>query len=181
MYHYRITKYNPIYRSDEGGYANDEWICVSEIGHYFNGIQFTAQEYFIMEDKYWETIKYLLELCGIQTLKIRGLEKYRDIPRFFTNNKFFDVSSITNSNLNGKIISFPEIEMVLRLCLRKTIWYKLVSENGSYVDFGYDYYMYFGTNIDHTIDFEKIPEGIFIEVNNNPHSIIDEEENDEED
>ena len=100
--YYRITKYNPMYRPEEGGYSNNEWTCVSDIGHYFNEIQFTAAEYFEMEDKYWETIKYLLELYNIQTLKICGLEKYRNIPCFFTNNKYFDISPIENVNLMAK-------------------------------------------------------------------------------
>ena len=130
-YYYRITKYNPIYRPEEGGYSNDEWTSVSDIGLYFNGIQFTASEYFEMEDKYWKTIKYLLELCNIQTLKICGLEKYKDIPRFFTNNKYFDISPLEHVDLNGRIISMPEIEMILRLCLRNEIWCKLEHSTGS--------------------------------------------------
>ena len=175
MYYYRITKYNPIYRPEEGGYSNDEWISISDIGLYFNGVQFTAPEYFAIEDKYWETIKYLLELCNIRTLRVCKLYKDKDIPQLFTNNKFFDISPLENANLNGKTISLPEIEMVVRLCLREEIWCKLESENGSYVDFGYDYYMYFGTNIEHTIDPEKIPNGIFVEINNNPRFIIGED------
>lgn len=162
--YYRITKYNPIYRPEEGGYSNDEWISISDIGLYFNGVQFTASEYFEMENKYWETIKYLLELCNIQTLKICGLEKYRDVPRFFTNNKYFDISPIEDGNLNKKIISMPEIEMILRLCLRGEIWCRLEHCTGSGVYFGYDYYMYFRANTEHTIDYTKIPGGIFIET-----------------
>ena len=163
-YHYRITKYNPIYRQKNCVYANDEWTSISDIGRYFKGGQFTASEYFMIEDKYWETIKYFLELCSIQTLKIRELEKNRDIPRFFTNNKYFDISSIQDVNLYGKYISLSDIELIVRLCLRNDLSCKLVHHDGSCVYFGHDYHMYFRTNTKHTIDYAKIPEDIFVET-----------------
>ena len=163
-HYYQISKYNPIYRSNEDGYSNDEWTSVSDIGRCFNEIQLTATEYFKMEDKYWATIKYLLESLYIQTLKIRELEKHRDIPRLFTNNKYFDISPIEDVNLNRRIISMPEIEMILRLCLRGVIWCKLEHPTGSGVYFGNDYYMYFRANRKHTIDYSQISEGIFIET-----------------
>jgi len=164
-HYYRISKYNPIYRSEGGEYSNDEWTSVSDIGRYFNGIQLTATEYFKMEDKYWKTIKYLLESLYIQTLKTRELEKHKDIPHFFINNKYFDISPIEQHvDLNRKVISMPEIEMILRLCLRGVIWCKLEHPTGSAVYFGKDYYMYFMANRKHTIDYSQIPEGIFIET-----------------
>lgn len=163
MYNYRITKYNPIYRPIEGGYTNDEWTEVCDIGNFFNGMQFTASEYYKMEDKYWQTIEYLLNLCNIKKLKVIDLYNRRGLHDFFTEDKYFFASRLQDTMQDKKNIGLPEIEMVLRLCLRHDIWCNLEKDGGTYIHFGYDYYMFFGTNVDHVIDPAKIPDGIFIE------------------
>jgi len=163
-YHYRISKYNPRCRTKEGGYCNDEWTSNSDIGLYFNGIQFTASEYFIMEDKYWETIRYLLELCNIKKMKVFGLKNRNRLQDYFTQNKFYFASSLSNSLQDKKNISLSEVEIIFRLCLRNEIECQLKKDGGTYISFGSDFTINFGTNIRHTIDYTQIPEGIFIET-----------------
>jgi len=196
VHYYQISKYNPIYRPEEGGYSNDEWTSVSDIGLYFNGIQFTASEYFEMEDKYWKTIEYLLDLCSIKEMKIidlciLGVPGVLGGPRhfnafrngyydFFTENKYFSVASLQRSIQDKENLNLSEIEIILRLCLRCDIWCKLEHSNGTGIYVGYDYYMEFRTNVKHTIDYSQIPEGIFIETDgftpNYPYITGDEDE-----
>lgn len=55
-YQWRITKYNPIFRNENGHYLLDEWICPSEIGKVLNGDLFTLENYLLIENAYIETI-----------------------------------------------------------------------------------------------------------------------------
>jgi hypothetical protein len=168
MYYYRISKYDPIFRDGARYTKENEWTAVSDIGKLKYG-NLTASEYFLMEDKYWNTIKYLLDLCKIEYLNIKGLEKYKDIPRIFSEYKYFDPSALEESIRDNLPINVEDIELVVRLCLREEIWCKLEGKNNSFVHFGYDYYVFWGTNIDHVIEFSMIPEGIYIENFKSPY------------
>ena len=76
---YRITKYNPEYHNEDKFYTRDEWTKAWQIGRYYRNSQFTAYEYFAMEKKYWTTLKYLLELYELSSMKIRCYPKIKAI------------------------------------------------------------------------------------------------------
>ncbi len=44
MISYRVTKYNPAYRNEQGWYLKDDWTCYSEVGVRSNGEIFTLDE-----------------------------------------------------------------------------------------------------------------------------------------
>lgn len=48
----RVTKYNPIYRNEKGGYMKDEWTDFSDIGETFDGKVLTREEYEEVEQHY---------------------------------------------------------------------------------------------------------------------------------
>lgn len=48
----RVTKYNPIYRNEMGGYMRDEWTCFGDIGSSFDGKTLTKEEYEDVEQHY---------------------------------------------------------------------------------------------------------------------------------
>jgi hypothetical protein len=170
MYYYRITKYNPIFRDGFRYTKDDEWTSVSDIGNPKYGY-LTASEYLQMEDKYWDTIKYLLDLCSIKYFNIRSLEKrIHRIPSIFSEKNYFDSSSLENAIKYDLPINILDIELVVRLCLREDgIWCKLEGEKNTCIHFGYDYYMYFSTSIEHTIVPSIIPDGIYIENFESPY------------
>lgn len=49
MYKYRISKYNPQYRNEEGCYTKNEWTSYSDIGTIYEGRKFTKEEYLYVE------------------------------------------------------------------------------------------------------------------------------------
>jgi hypothetical protein len=59
---------------------------------------------------------------------------------------------------------------VCRLVLREILWCKLESENGFYIHFGYDYYMYIGgpAPSENSIAYGR-QQGLFVEEMESPY------------
>lgn len=146
----------------------DEWTAISDIGKPQYGF-LTANNYLRVEDNYWATISYLLKLCHINSLRMKEIEKHHELHVFFTQNKFFNPTNIEKAIQNNTQIGIDEIEIVLRLCLREEMWCKLEGKNNTFIHFGYDYYMFFCTEIEHKIDANFIPEGVYIENFQSPY------------
>lgn len=128
MNEYRLTKYNPSYRTETGVYTRDEWTSFSDIGRSYNGVELTSAEYERVEDSYiTATVKFLIE-AGIPQLIVRGLE---------------NVEGRAVSFVNGDSLTIKQIPNVLRQILREEVWCRLEAAN-AFVHIGYDYYMYIG-------------------------------------
>lgn len=121
MNHFRITKYNPIYRVD-GKYIIDEWTDYSDIGK-----RVTVEEYLRIEKKYVDFIEYIVSDLIIDGFYIECYEKY-------------DKSC---SWRDKQYIHHQEISSIISDVLRNKCWCKL-SNRKMYVHFGWDYYMYVG-------------------------------------
>lgn len=128
MNHYRITKYNPQLRID-GKYLLDEWTSISDVGNIISGHEFTMQEYERVEQNYINFVTRILHVCGIKQLRINQLENHNKLNWY--NKQYLDIT---------------QIKPFVRDCLREKCWGKLEANN-FYIHFGYDYYMYMGTNI----------------------------------
>ena len=50
MMHYRISKYNPKFRDEDGFYTRKEWTSISDIGESFDGSEVTIHEYLEIEN-----------------------------------------------------------------------------------------------------------------------------------
>jgi hypothetical protein len=61
-----------------------------------------------------------------------------------------------------------DLDWVVRLALREALWCRLKGERGFYVHFGYDYYMYIGSEV-LGADPPPMPPGMFAEVFDSPH------------
>ncbi|MBO8176868.1 MAG: hypothetical protein H0Z31_05340 [Bacillus sp. (in: Bacteria)] len=72
MYYWRVTKYNPLYRSEKDVYLKDEWTSFSDV----DGINLTMDEYLLTENAYVNAVFYFMSDMGITTLEISDLEKY---------------------------------------------------------------------------------------------------------
>jgi hypothetical protein len=128
---YRITKYDPSFRDDDGAFRREDWTSYSDVGHVFNGITLSESEYLRVEAAYLFAIEACLHDANIESLFLTGLENSRQtkLPKFVQ-----DKASLTVT----QCINFA------RFVLRDLAWGKLILPGRAYVHFGYDYYMYLG-------------------------------------
>ncbi|MDN7240849.1 hypothetical protein QWY14_03560 [Planococcus sp. N028] len=174
-YQWRVTKYNPALR-DENGYftLKDEWISASAIGETFNGVEFTLEEYLRVESAYIESVaKFLADsnLTFLRILKfspgeITAEEKASDLYE-----RTFDSLSLSEDALVG----LDEIKLICKMVLRNFIYCQFYFDNHFFVHFGWDYYMYIGS--DHpsltAIRFAE-KNGLFVENFTSPYFIAPE-------
>ncbi len=79
---YRITKYNPKKRNEEGHYLDSsDWTSISDIGNpAYNNLTF--EDYESMETAYVESIKLILDEKNIKELDINEIEFYNYFDDF---------------------------------------------------------------------------------------------------
>lgn len=142
MYCFRITKFNPQNRDKNGYYKKNEWTSFSDIGEEFEGVELTLDSYLFCENAYINAITTIMTGNNLNSIRIETLEK----------NDYTNFSDLTEINVkkyfeslkNNMNVSKSEVNLVARLVLREMMWCKLVCER-MYVHFGYDYYMYIGS------------------------------------
>ncbi len=128
MFEFRVTKYDPAYRDSTGVYGREEWIAMSDIGHFFAGKALAEAEYQRVEDAYVTAAVAFLREAGVPSLAVAGLENHAGVPLLFA---------------EGSSLSPAEVGAVVRRLLRGEFWCQL--EGGeAFVHVGYDYYMYVG-------------------------------------
>jgi hypothetical protein len=125
---YRVTKYDPRFRTSSGAYSRDEWISFSDIGRSFGGVELTRDEYQRVEDAYVTAAVGLLREAGVPQLAVRGLENADGLPLLVG---------------EGDVLRLDQIPDVLRRLLRAEFWCRLETAD-AFVHVGYDYYMYVG-------------------------------------
>lgn len=128
MIEYRITKYNPKNRVNES-YIVDEWTSISDIGKEFDAGVLTYEEYKKVEQSYVDCCIAILQAAKISELAVCNPEYYDNAIRF--------PQLLRNEN---------DVRWVVMCCLQEKCWAKLETKN-FFVHFGYDYYMYVGTNL----------------------------------
>jgi len=186
----RITKYNPIFRNSEDHYQKNEWTCPSEIGRYFDGKEFTSQEYLDTEQAYIVTVQKALSLFGINKLMVSGFVAYGDddtiikslssqTPTKTINELVFDVpSELKGSSLDilstiqikeGSTFKISEVDKIIKLILRNIITCQLIAEDNTFVHFGYDFYVYIGTDKSIESYNMNISKSIFVEHCHSPY------------
>ena len=163
-----IVKYAPENYDERGIYRKNEWLMSSDIGKIYDGKRFTRKEYLETEDKYVQAVIRGMELTGCSFLTVEYLfvsRKKSDMKRRFTpkNPLYEQNKDLYDMFLNikeGMRIHISQIEKAVRLILRGFIDCDLTNKKKDfYVRFGFDYYMYFNSNIDKCIlkkEIEKI-------------------------
>ena len=160
-----IVKYAPENYDERGIYRKDEWTSSSDIGKVYDGKRFTREEYLETEDKYVQAVIRGMELTGCSFLTVEYLfvsRKKSDMKRRFTpkNPLYEQNKDLYDMFLNikeGMRIHISQIEKAVRLNLRGYIDCDLTNKKKDfYVRFGFDYYMYFNSNIDKCILKEEI-------------------------
>ncbi|MDQ6600772.1 hypothetical protein [Bacillus salipaludis] len=160
MFSWRITKYNPKNRDEEGSYLdNEEWTCFSEVG-----TKVSEEDYLRTESNYINAITTFMDELGIKKLYLNDLEIWSDEVQNQNASPFLTKMWV------GKSVSTQEIKELAKLTLRNVIWCKLSYKNKFFVHFGYDYYMYIGTNMDSLNVRQKIEDtGLYIEEFKSPY------------
>lgn len=128
MKEYRITKYNPKNRVNDI-YNIHEWTSVSDIGKKFDAGVLSYIQYKNVEQAYINCCIEIINQAGILELSVCNTEYYDENIRF------------------PKLVSHEnDIREIIMCCLEEKCWAKLEAEN-FFIHFGYDYYMYVGTNL----------------------------------
>ncbi|WP_047685474.1 MULTISPECIES: hypothetical protein [Xenorhabdus] len=133
-YSYRMTKYTNINENGDICSDYDEWTSFFDIGQ-----KVKKYEYEQIENQY---IDYVINLCdclGIKFLRIKDLE----------------VNFDKISYIDGESININQLRSVIKSILREDIWCKLISDKCEF-HFGYDFYMYFVSKIDHKECMDEI-------------------------
>ncbi|MBA9042339.1 hypothetical protein HNP21_005474 [Bacillus aryabhattai] len=132
---WRVTKYNPLHRNNEGSYLYDDWTSFHEVGD-----KVSLVNYLRVEEAYIQAIVAFMNDMNITTVYIHALELSSD--RLTIQNEY----DFTSDLWIGKSISIEEVKKLAKLTLREEAWCKLGIKNQFFVHFGYDYYMYIGAN-----------------------------------
>ncbi len=181
---YRITKFDPKKRNEEGHFMdNSEWTAISDIGKSeYNNVSY--KEYEKTETAYAESIKLILDEKKISNLKIDSLELHNTLEDFENykkddrlKNMDVDFKSEIATLRNGTTLNLKEIQKMTRLILRETIWMNLLNAEFK-ITFGYDYYMYVECSELTNVTIERIEnKGLFVEPNMGQRTIIVVDEN----
>ena len=161
MHYWRVTKYDPKNRNEQGHYLKDEWTAVSDVGTVYDGIEFTFNAYLLAENAYVDAISRIM--CGnnLESLTMKRLQKhsygqYADFPEPESRKYFRSLK--TNTNL-----LMHDVMRITRFILREMMWCKLVDEH-MFVHFAGDYYMFIGSENELKNEINAIREsGLFVE------------------
>jgi hypothetical protein len=155
---YRVTKYDPRKRDNEGRYLAEEWTRYSEIGQVIAGRALTVEEYTRIETAYIKAAMNFIAECDVAALTIRGLE----------NSAGHRPDSFELSE--GTRISGDSLYEALRGLLREEFWCRLEGEHGSYIHVGWDYYLYVGVPCEPSASIEAAQaDGLFVELFESPY------------
>lgn len=174
-FQWRVTKYNPDFRDENGYYTLiEEWTCPSDIGKVFNEHEFTMLEYLQAETAYIDSVIKFIEESGIDSLRVIQLqytisEEDKTSPLY---EKEFETMVLKEDALVNK----NDIRLICKMVLRNFIWCQLYSKNNFFVHFGWDYYMYIGSNVNclSVIEFAS-NNGLFVEQCVSPYYFSEED------
>ena len=147
LYKYRITKYNPLFRNDEGRYLVEDWIAVSDIGSVFNGKELTMEEYKKTEDSYIAAIKLIMEYLNIPYLRaadvIRSfpLEMFKSLINDYNELYSDEMMEYYSSEKGNYTLTKEKVDFFCRLLLREDIGATIYYNRKMKVFIGYDYLM----------------------------------------
>lgn len=155
MYEYRITKYNPKFRSPSGAYTKAEWTSICEVGKTIAGHLVTHAEYATVESAYVASALEFLDEAGVSSLIVHGLENRRRYPIAFS---------------GGAQFGREELAVAFQDVLREKYWCRFERTAEAFVHFGWDYYMYLGTTKLCTSAIEQAHrQGLFVEECESPY------------
>ncbi|MFN7253258.1 MAG: hypothetical protein ACK4M9_21160 [Anaerobacillus sp.] len=176
-YQWRITKYNPDYRDENGYYTlKEEWTCPSEIGKIIDGKEFTLEEYLDIEAKYIDTLIAFIIESGLNTLRILQLSEQK-ISTEDRSSVLYETEFDELILEEDKIVTLNDIVIISKMILRNFVHCQLYLKDRFFAHFGWDYYMYIGSSEKSlsaiTIATER---GLFVEeIDSSPYYFLEED------
>lgn len=168
MFSYRITKYNPAYRNEQGWYLKDNWTCYSEIGRRRNGEILTLDEYLEVENKYIQAIIQFMECNKITFFQVNDIEKSFNPANDLNSTQ--EMIATRKKIKNRSFVAEKDFESVCKLILRNYLWCRLKNNKNMEVHFGGDYYMYILSKSTCKKAIETIEKlGLFVEECESPY------------
>ena len=131
MFEYRVTKYDPKFRDTAGAYTRDEWIMFSQVGSEVAGEVLSLAAYEKIEQSYIDSAIFFLKEAGVRQLLVNGFENNRQT----VSGKLFR---------EGLSLEHDALRAAFKSVLREEFWSRFEDDSGSFVHFGWDYYMYIG-------------------------------------
>ncbi|MBS9464380.1 hypothetical protein KIM67_18305 [Flagellimonas sp. 389] len=142
MKKFQISKYNPVFKTEDGKYIKDDWTSVSDIDKIFDGKLLTVDDYLDMEAKYIAIVKKVLDETESSYLKVVGLEKFDDYLDKAENIPYDNRSDeIYESLKEGKVLNLDDALILLKLVLRNNVWCYLTNKYVT-IQAGDDFYIY---------------------------------------
>lgn len=161
MFQKRVTKYDPKKRNAQGYYLWDEWTEYSDIGKIYQGREVTITEYLDVEERYLAYIEAFLWALNVKEMAIYCLwidKNNNDALKRLGGEPLLPFEKIQE----GGVLEGDEVLACVRSVLRGQIWCKLLGAKGSYLHFGYDFYMYLGCDEPSLLIEPDIP-GLYVE------------------
>lgn len=154
----RVTKYNPLFRNEQGHYVPDEWTAISDVGHEFAGQRLHLDEYLAVEARYVQAAR--LFFAGSARVRLESVELHwaGDLT---------DALRAVYQQVETGARAFPYADLgaLVALALREWLWFRLVDDTRTKaIEFGYDYYMYLGFEVLDLECFQQIEQlSLFVE------------------
>jgi hypothetical protein len=167
MIRLRATKYDPSKRDSQGHYTVNEFASARDVGKVFGDHTLTAEDYVFVEDSYVACVKRLLDLSHVDSRRVTELEDTRAVTPVVMEVERLRPAAVATI-FESMVVSGDEIEKIVRMALRERVWCKLSGKYGTYIHFGYDYYMYVGNTLQIT-SLGRPPEGMFYEEMESPY------------
>lgn len=142
---YRVTKYNPKFRSKDGVYQRHDWTSVSDVGKSFADGVLSVVDYLQVEDRYIAAIEKAAALTGSAEFAVEDFEctgEPEGLPPGIREDSFSMLADFASGATVPLLLTTACA--FARLALREIVWGRLSSQSGLYVHFGYDFNMYIG-------------------------------------
>jgi hypothetical protein len=169
MTEYRVTKYDPEKRNEDGSYGPVDWTSVSDIGRPFDGKILLESTYMTVEDAYVEAARRFLSAARVESLQVEGLEiPTRDSTIALPLS--LEVNELRGRLSTGARVAGADLDHAIRLNLRELAWCRLTDARRFFIHFGYDYYMYIGCELPEG-NCPDMPLGVFVELFKSPYRV----------
>jgi hypothetical protein len=139
MFSYRVTKYNPAYRNEQGWYLRDDWTEYGDIGKKYNNEIVTLDEYLKMENNYIQAVIAFMQCNKVTSFQVTKIERGYDPAE--DPNSTQGMINIYRNIKNRSLISENNLENICKLMLRRYLWGLLRNNKLMEIRFGHDYYM----------------------------------------
>jgi hypothetical protein len=169
-YQWRVTKYNPDFRDENGYYTLiEDWTCPSEIGKIINGKELTLDEYLQVEAAYVNTVIKFIEESGINSLRILKMSQW-NISEVDKTSPLYEADFEQLVLQEDLMVNKNEIRLICKMVLRNLLDCQFYLKGKFFVHFGWDYYMYIGSYVNSSSAIEfATNNGLFVEQIQSPY------------